>query len=178
MAIPTNAIPTNAYIAAFGPQFDSNGRPLDTLSGNTPVANPYKGVAGLPVTSGIYTSSTVNASQLLRPNPLVNNDIPVTTNGGKATYYALLTKVERRYSNGFSLLQAFTWGRNFTQDFYLGNTSLALYLPRQIYSNDVRFHYTLTPIYELPFGKGKHFLGHVNRATEQVGGRLGSHRHL
>jgi hypothetical protein len=78
--------------------------------------------------------------------------------------------VERRYSNGFSLLQAFTWGRNFTQDFYLGNTSISLYLPRQIYSNDVRFHYTLTPIYELPFGKGKLFLKNSNRAMEQLVG--------
>lgn len=170
LGIPTNAIPTAAYLAAFGPQFDSTGRPLDTLSGNTPVTNPYKGVAGLPTTASIYTSSTVNASQLLRPNPLVNNDIPETTTGGKATYYALLTKVERRYSNGFSLLQAFTWGRNFTQDFYLGNTSISLYLPRQIYSNDVRFHYTLTPIYELPFGRGKTFLKHANRAVDELVG--------
>src|SRR6266702_446263 len=170
MAMPTNPIQTNAYLAAFGPQFDSKGRPLDTLSGNTSVTNPYKGVAGIPTTSGIYTANTVNASQLLRPNPLVNNDIPVTTSGGKATYYALLTKVERRYSNGFSLLQAFTWGRNYTQDFYLGNTSISLYLPRQIYSNDVRFHYTVTPIYELPFGKGKLFLKGSNRAMEQLVG--------
>lgn len=170
LGLPTNAIPTAAYLAAFGPKFDSNGRPLDTLPGNTPVANPYKAVAGLPTTSSLYTSSTVNASQLLRPNPLVNGDIPVTTSGGKATYYALLTKVERRYSNGFSLLQAFTWGRNFTQDFTMGNTSIAYYVPRQIYSNDVRFHYTLTPIYELPFGKGKLFLGDSNRAMEQLVG--------
>jgi hypothetical protein len=168
--LPTNAIPTNAYLAAFGPQFDSNGRPLDTLSGNTPVTNPYKGVAGLPATSSLYTSSTVNASQLLRPNPLVNGDIPVTTSGGKATYYAMLTKVERRYSNGFSLLQAFTWGRNFTQDFIMGNTSIGYTIPRQIYGNDVRFHYTLTPIYELPFGKGKLFLKDSNRAMEQLVG--------
>ena len=170
LGLPTNAIPTNAYLAAFGPQFDSKGRPLDTLSGNTPVTNPYKGDAGLPTTSGLYTSSTVNASQLLRPNPLVNGDIPVTTSGGKSTYYALLAKVERRYSNGFSLLQAFTWGRNFTQDFTMGNTSIGYYIPRQIYSNDVRFHYTLTPIYELPFGKGKLFLKNSNRAMEQLVG--------
>jgi hypothetical protein len=170
LGLPTNAIPTNAYLAAFGPQFDSNGRPLDTLSGRTPVTNPYKGVAGLPVTSGLYTGSTLNASQLLRPNPLVDSDINVTTSGGKATYYALLTKVERRYSNGFSLLQAFTWGRNFTQDFTMGNTSIAYYIPRQIYSNDVRFHYTLTPIYDLPFGKGKFFLKNSNRALEQLVG--------
>jgi hypothetical protein len=175
LAMPTNAIPTNAYLAAFGPQFDSTGAPVDNtagkaLSGNTPVTNPFKGVAGIPTTYSQYTSSTVNASQLLRPNPLVNNDIPVTTSGGKATYYALLAKVERRYSNGFSLLQAFTWGRNYTQDFYLGNTTISLYLPRQIYSNDVRFHYTLTPIYELPFGKGKLFLKGSNRAMEQLVG--------
>jgi hypothetical protein len=170
LGLPTNAIPTNAYLAAFGPQFDSNGRPLDTLSGNTPVTNPYKGDAGLPSTSGLYTSSTLNASQLLRPNPLVNGDIPVTTSGGKSTYYAMLTKVERRYSNGFSLLQAFTWGRNFTQDFTRGNTSISYYIPRQVYTNDVRFHYTLTPIYELPFGKGKRFLKDSNRAMEQLVG--------
>ena len=170
LATPTNAIPTNAYLAAFGPQFDSTGRPLDTLSGNTPVTNPYKGVAGLPTSSSQYTSNTVNASQLLRPNPLVNSDINETTGNGTATYYALLTKLERRYSDGFSYLQSFTWGRNYTQDFYLGNTSIQLYIPRQIYSNDVRFHYTVTPIYELPFGKGKRFLHNEGFATEQVVG--------
>jgi hypothetical protein len=170
LGLPTNATPTNAYLAAFGPQFDSKGRPLDTLSGNTPVANPYMGVAGIPTSYSLYTAKTVNASQLLRPNPLIDGDISVTTSGGKSTYYAMLTKVERRYSNGFSLLQAFTWGRNYTQDFTLGNTSIFYYIPRQIYSNDVRFHYTLTPIYELPFGKGKLFLKNSNRGMEQLVG--------
>ena len=170
LGMPTNAIPTNAYLAAFGPQFDAKGRPLDTLSGNTTVTNPFKGVAGIPTTSGVYTSNTVNASQLLRPNPIVNNDVNATTTGGKATYYALVTKIERRYSNGFSYLQAITWARNFSQDFYLGNTNIVRYIPRQIYSNDVRFHYTVTPVYELPFGKGKRFLGQSNRGMEQLVG--------
>lgn len=76
----------------------------------------------------------------------------------------------RRYSNGFSLLQSFTWARNYTQDFTLGNTSILIYIPRQIYSNDVRFHYTITPIYELPFGRGKYFMGHTSRGMEQVVG--------
>lgn len=170
LATPTNAVPTAAYLAAFSPKFDSTGRPLDVLPGNTTVTNPFKGVTGLPTSSSQYTSSTVNASQLLRPNPLVNSDINVTTSNGTATYYALLTKVERRYSNGFSYLQSFTWGRNFTQDFYLGNTSIQLYIPRQIYSNDVRFHYTVAPVYELPFGKGKKFLTNSNFAMEQLVG--------
>jgi hypothetical protein len=170
LALPTNAIPTNAYLAGFGPQFDSKGRPLDVLSGNTPVTNPFKGVSGIPTTYSQYTSSTVNASQLLRSNPIVNSDIPVTTSGGKATYYDLRAKVERRYSNGFSLLQSFTWARNYTQDFTLGNTSILIYIPRQIYSNDVRFHYSLTPVYELPFGKGKYFMGNTSRGMEQLVG--------
>jgi Carboxypeptidase regulatory-like domain len=172
-AIPnqTNATPSQDYVNAFGPQFDPTGRPLDTLSGNTPVPNPYKGVAGLNnPTASIYTSSTVNASQLLRPNPVVDSDIDETTSAGKATYYALLAKAERRYSNGFSMLQSFTWGRTYSQDAYLGNTNLLLYNPRQIDGGDVRFHYTLAPIYELPFGKGKRFLKGSNRAMELLVG--------
>lgn len=168
LSTPTNTIPVNAYLSAFGPQFDANGRPLDTLSGNTPVANPYKGAAGL--TTSLATASTVNASQLLRPNPLVNNDVGETKSDGAATYYALLAKVERRYSNGFSLLQSFTWGRNFTQDAYIGNISLTRYIPRQIYNNDIRFHYVISPIYELPFGRGRKFLNHANFFTEQLVG--------
>ena len=178
LATPTNAIPTAAYLAAFGPQFDSTGRPLDTLSGNTPVTNPFKGIAGIPTSASQYTSNTVNASQLLRPNALVNNDINETKSNGAATYYALLTKIERRYSNGFSYLQSFTWGRNYTQDFYLGNTSIQLYIPRQIYSNDIRFHYTVTPIYELPFGKGKKFLSHSNFCNGTTRGWVGVYRNL
>ena len=171
VATPTNAIPTAAYLTAFGPQFDATGRPLDTLSGNTPVTNPFKGIAAIQTgNSSLYSANTVNASQLLRPNPLVNSDTSETTSNGTATYYALLTKIERRYSNGFSYLQSFTWGRNYTQDFYLGNTSIQLYIPRQIYSNDVRFHYTVTPVYELPFGKGKKFLGNPSLGMEQLVG--------
>jgi hypothetical protein len=172
-AIPnqTNATPSQDYLNAFGPQFDSNGRPLDTLSGNTPVTNPYQNVAALNnPTAGIYTSSTVHASQLLRPNPVVDSDIDETTSAGKATYYALLARAERRYSNGFSMLQSFTWGRTYSQDAYLGNTNLLLYNPRQIDGADVRFHYTLAPVYELPFGKGKLFMKNSNHAMELLVG--------
>ena len=170
LALPTNALTPTQFLAAYSPTFDSTGKPIDVLPGNVLVANPYKGVAGLPTTSSIFTSSTISAGQLLRSNPVINSDIPVTTAGGKASFYALLAKVEKRYQNGFSLLQAFTWGRNFTQDFTLGNTALQIYIPRQIYSNDVRFHYTIAPIYELPFGRGKRFASHSNFATQQLVG--------
>ena len=170
LAYPTNQLTAAQYLAAFSPTFDSTGKPIDLLPGNQTVTNPFKGVAGLPTTSGAFTSNTLTAGQLLRPNPIVNSDIPVTTNGGKASYYGLLTKVEKRYRNGFSFLQSFTWGRNWTQDFFLGNTSLQLYIPRQIYSSDVRFHYSVAPIYELPFGRGKRFLNHSNWAVQELAG--------
>lgn len=159
LGVPTNSLSPAAYLAAFSPTFDSTGKPIDTLPGNTLVANPFKGVSGLPTSAGVYTSSTIKAEQLLRPNPVIDSDITENTSKGKATYYALLARVEKRYQNGFSLRQSFTWGRNYTEDFYLGNTSLVRYIPRQIYSSDVRFHYTAAPIYELPFGRGKRFLG-------------------
>ncbi|MDE1176390.1 MAG: carboxypeptidase-like regulatory domain-containing protein [Edaphobacter sp.] len=170
LAVPTNRIPVDAYLAAFSPTFDSTGRPVDTLPGNTLVANPFHNVAGLPVTSSQYTSTTTVASQLLRPNPVVNSDIPVTSSIGTASYYAMLAKLERRYKNGFSLLQSFAWGRNYTTDGFRGNTTLLLYRPHQIYTSDVRFNYTVTPIYELPIGRGKALLRNTSRFGDLIAG--------
>ncbi len=171
ISLPTNAPPSQAYIAANTPSFDSTGKPSDPLPGSQTVPNPYKGVAGFPTSSSQYTSSTVSALQLLRPNPVVNSDINVNFGGGRETFYAFLARMEKRYENGFSLLQSFTWARDFTQDFTLGNADILVYVPRQIYSNDVRFHYTVAPIYELPFGRGKRFLANSGwAANELVGG--------
>lgn len=170
LSLPTNAPSSQAYIAANTPTFDSTGKPSDPLPGSQTVPNPYKGVAGFPTSSSQYTSTTVPAIQLLRPNPVVNSDINVNFGGGRETYYAFLLRMEKRYQSGFSLRQSFTWARDFTQDFTLGNADIQIYVPRQIYSNDVRFHYTAAPIYELPFGRGKRFLANDSHLLEELVG--------
>lgn len=143
-----------AWLAANTPTFDSTGRPVDTLAGNVTVANPFKGAPY--ITNGEQTSSTISAFQLLRPNPVVGS---ITENRptGQDQYYALNTKIERRFKNGFSLIQSFVWSKRMQQNSFATTQYVSQQILRQLDPADQRFHYTLSPIYELPFGRGKRF---------------------
>lgn len=65
--------------------------------------------------SSTYSSTTIAVNQLLRPNPVSGNIIEDSAKG-HIVYYALNTRVERRYHNGFSLLQAFTWAKQIAEN--------------------------------------------------------------
>ena len=147
---------TAAWRAANTPTFDSTGRPVDTLAGNVPVTNPFKGAPY--ITNGLQNNSTVSAIQLLRPNPVVGN-ILLNHANGQDQYYAMNTKVEKRFSGGFSIIQSFVWSKRMQQYTFATPQYVSQRLLRQLDPNDQRFHYTLAPVYELPFGTGKRF-GH------------------
>lgn len=158
--LPSQAV----WMAENSPTF-TNGRPDDTLPGNQTVTNPF--YKAPYITAGQQNQATVAVSQLLRPNP-VRGDIIEDSAKGRNVYYAMNTKVERRYHNGFSLLQAFTWAKQISENNFTGPQGDGEVIERRLSSNDIRFHYTLTPVYVLPFGKGRMFANHVNRAMEQV----------
>jgi hypothetical protein len=143
-----------AWLAANTPTFDSTGRPVDTLAGNVQVANPFKGAPY--ITNGEQSNSTIAAYQLLRPNPVVGN-ILLNHANGQDQYYALNTKVEKRFGKGFSIIQSFVWSKRMQQDTFAAPQYISQRLLRQLDPADQRFHYTLAPVYELPFGKGKRF---------------------
>lgn len=160
--------PTNAeWHAAYDPQFTSTGAPLLTQPGSTPVSNPFYHVAGVMSTLSTYTSSNTTAYQLLRPNPLYGN-LTETEHSGASTYYALQAKVERRYSNGFSLLSSFTWGKSETANSFWATQVASTKIQKMLDSADTKFHLVVTPVYELPFGHGKRFAGHVNKLTDEL----------
>lgn len=80
---------------------------------------------------------------------------------GDSEYNALQIKVDKRYSNGFLLTTAYTWSRamaNSGDD----NGGPAWYInPERSWARagfDRRHSFVQSYIYELPFGKGKHFL--------------------
>ncbi len=80
---------------------------------------------------------------------------------GDSEYNALQIKVDKRYSNGFLLTTAYTWSRamaNGGDD----NGGPAWYInPERNWARagfDRRHSFVQSYIYELPFGKGKHFL--------------------
>lgn len=162
-----------AWLAAFNPAFDATGRPLNTLPGFTQVANPFLGAPG--VVSGVQTTKTVYAYTLLDPSPLngISNGGGFGTLGydnpiGKNYYYSLQTKIERRFHNGFSLLNAFTWSKTISETNTIGPQDYAFVVERRLSQFDQKFIETLAPIYDLPFGRGRQFASGVNRVANQI----------
>ena len=141
-----------AWAAMYGPQFDSTGRPLDTLSAATMVPNPFLGAPD--ITSGIQTQQTIQAWQLMRPNPLVGS-MTETKYNGRTSYYALQSKAERRFKNGFGILSDFTWGKQEDQTQYVTSYIVSMKLKKMLSTADRRFLITVSPTYVLPFGRGK-----------------------
>jgi Carboxypeptidase regulatory-like domain/TonB dependent receptor len=84
-------------------------------------------------------------------------------------YHGLQLKAEKRFSKGFSLMSHYTWSRsfNYTNTYYNIDATQA-YGP----NDNTRSHvFFLSGIYELPFGKGKKYLGGANKVGDfLVGG--------
>jgi hypothetical protein len=85
---------------------------------------------------------------------------------GNASYQALTAKVEKRYSQGLSLLAAYTWAHSIDNAVEALNTaggqelqdSYDLKRHRANSSFDIRHSFVASPVYDLPFGKGRTWL--------------------
>jgi hypothetical protein len=163
--IPTGAV----YTQTFTPTFDATGRPVDTLAGNMQVPNPFKGAPY--ITNGTQNNSTIGAYQLLRPQDPLTGLLTLTQGKGRTNYYAMNTKIERRFKDGFSLLQAFSWSKRIEENTFLGQQVYGVRIDKSLDTADQRFNYNLTPVYELPFGHGKRFASHAGKLeNEALGG--------
>jgi hypothetical protein len=101
---------------------------------------------------------------------------------GVNDYNGLSVRFEKRFSKGLYVLNSFTWGKS------IGDSEQALeQAPGQNVANqqnirnlaaemgpssyDVKFINVTSVVYQLPFGKGRRFLGQVNRIAElAIGG--------
>jgi hypothetical protein len=166
-----NVPSAGAWFAANTPIFAANGLPDATLPGNTNETNPFKGltVPNGNINATEFGAGTETAYQLLRPNPSAG-DIYLNNGIGRDFYYALNSKVERRFTNGFSVLQSFDYSKRISEDDLYANQAVAVKIEKRLDVNDNRFHYTLSPIYELPLGKGKRFLNSSGWALDELVG--------
>ncbi len=155
----------DAWRDMYGGQFDATGRPLDTLSAVTNVPNPFLGAPY--ITNGLASQKTIQAWQLMRANPL-NGGITNTKYTGRTSYYALQTRAERRYANGFGILADFTWGKQMDQTQYVTSYIVSQKLKKMLSTADRRFLITVSPTYVLPFGNGKLIGRHVPHAVDEV----------
>ena len=139
-----------------GPQFDAAGRPLDQLLWNVQVPNPFYNLPGIN-SGSIGTSQTVALNRLLYKDPLLGSlsmgDMPL----GKNQFDAMVAKVERRFSGGFSVLNSFTWSKLFEDTSLIGPEIAGVNVEHKLGGEDRPFHFTTSPIWELPIGRGKHF---------------------
>lgn len=142
---------------------------------NTAVANPYYGHGG----TGTYAKSTIAQYYLLRPFPAFTT-INLSASPSQSLYNSLIIKVQKRFTNGLSLLTAYTWASNwdsiFSQSDSLntGNSG-----PQDAYNikgeyarsiNDMPNRFSLASTYELPFGHNKKFLNSSRWLDLAVGG--------
>ncbi len=102
-------------------------------------------------------------------------------NGGFSSYNALQAKVEKRYSGGLYFINSFTWSKAIDNapghlENYNGDNSRVNFYDiaanRAVSSYDQPINDTLSILYDLPFGKGRHF-DIKNTALDLIAGGWG-----
>jgi hypothetical protein len=110
--------------------------------------------------------------QQRRPYYAVSPDLAGFTNrinAGLGRYNSLQLKLEKRFGSGLSFQGAYTFSKTETT----GTESPANpfnYMVRSLASNDVPQRLVVSYVYELPFGRGKHFGNNWNRGVDAAFG--------
>jgi hypothetical protein len=148
--------------------FDSKGRPLDTLLWNTLVPNPFRGLPN--VTGTIATNSTVAMNQLLNPVAILGGITENNNPWGKNQYDAMLLKVEHRFSKGFSVINSFTWSKLFEDTSWTGPEIAGRRVEHKLGGEDRPYHLSIAPIWQIPLGRGQKFGSAMPKALDFIVG--------
>ncbi|MBY0507463.1 MAG: TonB-dependent receptor [Bryobacteraceae bacterium] len=150
----------------------------------------YVGSAGKKLLrrSNFQQGSNILVRDPRNPTPLAqrvdfpnfsNNYIVGTDNGASSSYHGLLTKVERRFANGFSVLFSYTWSHAISDAASSSNFDNTPSNPqcrcdfraeKGPAAFDIRHRAVVSYAYELPFGKGKALLSQGAVLNKLVGG--------
>lgn len=132
----------------------------------------YSGSAGqnlyaLVYFNQAYPGTTFDNLSDRWPYPYLQDTSQQTNNGAYSRYNALLAKLEKRFSNGLSLLASYTYGHALdnASDANLGSAHAGDTFrdPRHLdweYGNsdfDVRHRFVFSGIFDIPFGKDRKF---------------------
>jgi hypothetical protein len=149
----------NAYIQQWNLGFQRQ------LPANTLFEVSYVGNKGTHLVKTVDINQAFPVAGLTQPpveprRPLPSfGAIPLLESSGNSIYHGLLSRVERRFTNGLSLLGSYTYGHaiddstgtNVTQD------ARNLRADRGNSDFDARHRFVASYVYELPFGHGKTF---------------------
>lgn len=114
------------------------------------VTNPFYGMPEF-AGSGI-AGRTMSRASLLTPYPHMNG-MTGTEPIGFSWYHSLQARMDKRFNRGFSINLTYTWSKAMEATSYLNDTDPALH--HVISSIDRPHRFTMSGIWELPFGRGK-----------------------
>lgn len=171
-----------AYVGNYGSQIETNrnlnATPLEFLSTSptrdnarnayltAQVPNPFFGL--MPATAGTaFRGATIARERLLRPYPHFDA-VNTSTNDGKSWYNALQLSLERRFSAGYTLSTNYTFSRYEQATEFLNVSDPSPV--RVISDQDVPHRFTLSGIYELPFGDGRRISSANHVVSTLIGG--------
>lgn len=162
--LPSQVLLEVAYVGTRGLQLsrnDEGGLTLNQLDPslmslgsrlNETVDNPFFG----KVNNGVLANPRISRAQLLRPYPQFTDVIPLYSTGASSNYHALQVSFNKRFSKGFQFDGSYTWAKAIQEDLSHAN-SYNIRWSRSLASYDVAHRFVVSYIYELPFGRGRHF---------------------
>lgn len=99
---------------------------------------------------------------------------------GPSSYNGLQLSAEKRFSAGLSFLAAYTYSKSLDQgaggNSSTGESRINIQNPRDVAADyglsnfDYKFRFTLSTIYDLPFGRGRRFVGSANAIEDALAG--------
>ncbi len=141
------------------------------------VTNPFFGIITNP--SSNLRSSTVARGRLLRPYPQYDGINAFRVPYGFSIYHGGTLRADKRFSNGLSILVAYTWNKLIddvsTTVGFLGQASSRQNVydraaERSIGSQDITHRFVNSFVYDMPFGRGKKFGGSLPSAANWLVG--------
>lgn len=129
------------------------------------VTNPFAGL--LPGSS--RNGATIQRQQLLTPYPEFGSITRNAWSIGRVWYNSLQLLVQKRMSRGLALTSSYTYSKTMEQTSFLNDQDTEPV--EQVADYDRPHLWTLSGIYELPFGNGKRFGGSATGLKEHLIGR-------
>jgi hypothetical protein len=118
-------------------------------------------------------------SQTLRPFPQFSHVYEEADPFGNSSYHSLNAKLEKKFSKGLLFMANYTWSKfldNITGGDDMNGTTTTYqsiylqHLDKSYSGSDIPQSLAAHLVYELPFGKGRHFSGMSKLAENVVGG--------
>ena len=142
---------------------------------NRTVPNPFYGI--LPSNTTFGASQTITAQYLYYPYPLFNGITMSTNPWGRYRYDSLQLRAEKRFlgnrnlGGALTMIFSYTFSKNFQTVNRLNNWDYAETPVHELVSYDKPQNLSASGVWDLPFGKGRHFFAGANRLVDSaIGG--------